>query len=96
MASLRFKLSDAYRGKDENTKSIFGAPGSSAPGLLELEPRVKQAKRPDGFYGFHIGGVARDPRFEPSPSGSSAGGRNSTGVSVAFPSAVGNSSSNRK
>jgi type II secretion system protein N len=71
---LRFRFADGYKGKNEMTKSLFGAPGSSAPALFELaDPRIKASKRPDAFYGWHMTGLMKDPRFEPSPTGGSAG-----------------------
>jgi type II secretion system protein N len=76
---LRFRFADAYKGKNEMTKSLFGAPGSAAPALFELaDPRIRTSKRPDGFYGWHMAGMMKDPRFEPSPtggSGASPGGK---------------------
>ena len=70
---LRFRFADGYKGKNEMTKSLFGAPGSSAPALFELaDPRIRTSKRPDGFYGWHMTGFMKDPRFEPSPTGGSA------------------------
>ena len=69
---LRFRFADGYKGKNEMTKSLFGAPGSSAPALFELaDPRIRTSKRPDGFYGWHMVGPMKDPRFEPSPTGGS-------------------------
>jgi type II secretion system protein N len=54
--NLRFKFADAYKNKDDMTRSIFGAPGSSVPGLFDLDPKMKQAKRADGFYAWRITG----------------------------------------
>ena len=54
--NVRFKINDAYRGKNDTTKSLFGAPGSNVPGVFELAPKVKQAKRSDGFFGFRVHG----------------------------------------
>ena len=69
---LRFRFADAYKGKNEMTKSLFGAPGSSAPALFELaDPRIRTSKRPDGFYGWHMTGLMKDPRFDASPTGGS-------------------------
>lgn len=63
---VRFKVNDSYRTKSDVTKSIFGAPGSTAPALLELaDARVKQSKRPDGFYSWHVRGLVSKPDFEP-------------------------------
>jgi type II secretion system protein N len=87
---LRFRFADGYKGKNEMTKSLFGAPGSSAPALFELaDPRIRTSKRPDGFYGWHMTGFMKDPRFEPSPTGGSAGGP-SPGRPGAAPRAVTN------
>jgi hypothetical protein len=56
------------------TKSLFGAPGSSMPALFELaDPRIKMSKRADGFYGWHMSGLLKDPRFDPAPAGGGSG-----------------------
>ena len=54
--NLRFKFADAYKNKDDMTRSIFGAPGSAVPGLFDLDPKMKRAKRDDGFYAWRITG----------------------------------------
>jgi type II secretion system protein N len=64
---LRFKFTDAYRAKNGTTKSLLGEPGSALPGLMEMQvPKMKRAKRPDGFYGWHISGPLKKLRFDPS------------------------------
>ena len=64
---LRFKFTDAYRTKNETTKSLLGDPTSALPGLIEMQvPKMKKAKRADGFYGWHMHGVLKNPRFDPS------------------------------
>jgi type II secretion system protein N len=69
-AQVRFRINDAYRGKNDLTKSLFGAPGSNAPGLFELaDARVKQSKRADGFYGWTIRGPLGRPEFSPAGNG---------------------------
>ncbi len=71
---VRFRLSDAYRGKSDVTKSLFGAPGSSAPGLLELaDARVKQSKRADGFLVWAVRGVFDHLDFVPAGNGAGGG-----------------------
>jgi len=71
---LRFRFSDSYKMKNEMTKSLFGAPGSNVPALFELaDLRIKNAKRADGFYGWHMVGQLKDPRFESSPTGGPGG-----------------------
>jgi type II secretion system protein N len=73
--NLRFRFSDGYKTKNEMTKSLFGAPGSTMPALFELaDPRIKSSKRADGFYGWHMVGQLKDARFEPAPAGSGAPG----------------------
>lgn len=70
---LRFRFSDAYRGRNDMTKSLLGAPGSTAPALFELaDPRIKTSKRPDGYYGWHMLGMLKDARFDPAPGGAAA------------------------
>ncbi len=62
---LRFKFTDAYRNKSDLTKSLLGAPGSNAPSLFELaDPKIKKAKRQDGFYGWHAHGQLSKLRFD--------------------------------
>lgn len=75
----RFKFADAYRNKNDMTRSLLGAPGSSTPPLFELDPRVKASKRPDGAYAWHVGGLFRDPRADPAPNGAPAGGAGAAG-----------------
>lgn len=66
---IRFKFSDAYRDKNDDTRSLLGSPGSSMPALIEVvEPKVKRAKRSDGFYGFHAHGPLKKLKFDPSTS----------------------------
>lgn len=63
---LRFKFTDAYKGKNDITKGLFGAPGSTAPALFELaDAKIRQSKRSDGFYGWHMIGLLSNIRFEP-------------------------------
>src|SRR5262249_19443770 len=73
---VRFKFTDAFRGKNSMTKALLGDPGSSSAGLIEgpMMPKMKRAKRPDGFYGFHVSGPLKRLRFDPSTadSGSSS------------------------
>jgi hypothetical protein len=66
---VRFKINDAYRSKNDVTKSLFGTAGSSMPPLFELDPKVKQSKRADGFYGWAIRGALGRPDFVPAPTG---------------------------
>ena len=85
---IKFKVTDAYRGKSEITKTLFGDPSSTAPGLIEMQvPKMKRAKRSDGFYGWHVSGPLRRVRFDPStadgPSASGSSAPTSPGRSVA-------------
>lgn len=64
---VRFRVNDAYRAKNDVTKSLFGAPGSTAPPLFDLmDPKIKQAKRADGFYGWSARGALARIEFYPS------------------------------
>jgi type II secretion system protein N len=63
---VRFKFADSYRDKNDVTRSLLGAPGTKTPALLDLDPRVKRAKRPDGFYGWHVTGPLKKLKFEPT------------------------------
>jgi len=72
-AQVRFKINDAYRSKNDMTKSLFGAPNSTMPALFELDPKVKQSKRADGFYAWALRGSLGRPDFSPI-GGLGAGG----------------------
>ncbi len=64
---LRFKFTDAYRTKSDTTKTLLGDPTSAVPGLIEMQvPKMKKAKRADGFFGWHIYGPFKNPKFDPS------------------------------
>ena len=70
---LRFKFTDAYRGKTATTKSLLGEPGSATGGLMEMQvPKMKRAKRSDGFYGWHIFGPLKRLKYDPSTSESAS------------------------
>lgn len=72
-AQVRFRINDGYRNKNDMTKSLFGAPGSNAPALFELaDPRIKQSKRPDGFYAWNLRGPLG--RLDFQPAAAAAGG----------------------
>jgi type II secretion system protein N len=76
---LRFKFTDAYRGKNNTTKMLLGEPGGAAAGMIETTvPKMKRAKRPDGFYGWHVHGPLKRLKFEPSSTDAPAGGASST------------------
>jgi type II secretion system protein N len=64
--SARFKFNDRFMNKDDMTRGLFGTPGSSVPGLFDLVPQNKQAKRADGFYGWRVNGSLAHPTFLPS------------------------------
>src|SRR5689334_16668854 len=94
---LRFKFSDAYRTKSDTTKTLLGDPTSSVPGLIEMQvPKMKRAKRADGFFGWHMHGALKNPRFDPStvdvapPAGAASSARGSgkfkksSGVNLPF------------
>jgi type II secretion system protein N len=70
--NARYKFSDVYRNKDDTTRGLFGAPGASVPGLFDLDPKMKRAKREDGFYVWHVTGPLSRLTFNPG-SGSGSG-----------------------
>jgi type II secretion system protein N len=63
--TLSFKFSDAYRNKDENTRSLLGKPGDHA-GLIDMAPQSKQAKQPDGSYSWRVLGSFSRLNFSPA------------------------------
>ena len=83
-------VADAYKGRRDGGIALQRA-GIVGPALFELaDPRIRTSKRPDGFYGWHMSGLLKDPRFEPSPTGGSAGSSPSPGRPGASPRAVTN------
>ncbi|MCC6900212.1 MAG: type II secretion system protein GspN [Polyangiaceae bacterium] len=72
--SFRFKFADKLKTKNDTTKALFGEPGSSVPGLFDLDPKNKTAKRPDGFYAYRLTGPLGKLDAVPAPLGSAAGG----------------------
>ncbi len=72
--NLKFKVNDGYRNKSDQTKSIFGAPGSKMPAIFEMDPKVSRSKRPDGFYAFHARGTLGRPVFDPAGTPGLGGG----------------------
>jgi len=78
--NLRFKFSDAYRGKNETTRALLGEPGSKTPALFDMTPQVQKSKRPDGYYGWRITGSLDHPVFDPSAGVGSSGAARAQGA----------------
>lgn len=70
--TLKFRFSDKYRNKNDTTRALLGAPGSTSPALFELTPQVQKSKRSDGYYGWRIGGTLDKPTFDPSATAGGA------------------------
>ncbi len=70
--TTRFHFTDRYTNKSETTRGIFGAPGSTIPGLFDLDPKNKRAKSADGFYGWRVSGLLNQPVFTPHPTAAAA------------------------
>jgi type II secretion system protein N len=68
---LKFRFTEAYRGRDENTRALLESDGKLPP-AIELDPTFRKARREDGFYGFYIYGPLGDLKFEASPSETTA------------------------
>ena len=77
--NARFKFNERFTNKDDMTRSLFGAPGSSAPALFDMVPQNKHAKRPDGFYGWRVNGTFAHPTFVP---GAGAGATSPAGATL--------------
>jgi type II secretion system protein N len=70
--NMKFKINDSYRSKSKLTEALFGAPGGTKGGDVDrFVPKMKQAHRGDGFYGFKLVGLLGklDVRAEPSYGG---------------------------
>ncbi len=61
--NAEFKFTEHYMNKDDMTKALFGPTG-----MFDLDPKNKRAKRPDGFYGWRVGGTLSNPTFFPNPT----------------------------
>lgn len=68
-ASLKFKINDAYRNKNDKTKMLFGTPGGKDKPMLEMDPRMAKAKNAEGFYGLTVRGTLGRPDVQPASSG---------------------------
>lgn len=64
--SLSFKFQERYTNKSDITKSLFGS--GSMPGLFDLDPKMKRAKRADGSYGWRASGALARLNFIPAPT----------------------------
>lgn len=67
--TARFRFTDRYKNQNDVTRGIFGAPGSNVPGVFDLDPKNRRAKRADGFYGWRVSGALSKPTFSPNPGG---------------------------
>jgi type II secretion system protein N len=70
--NLRFKFSPAFRNRNDTTRALFGAPGSTIPAVFDLDPKVRRAKRADEFYAWRLTGPLARMNFE--PAGMAGGG----------------------
>ena len=68
--NVSFKFQERYTNKSDITKSLFGS--GTMPGLFDLDPKMKQAKRTDGSYGWRASGVLARLNFSPAPASSAS------------------------
>lgn len=83
--NVSFKVNDGYRNKSDQTKSLFGSPGSKVPPLFELDPKISRSKRSDGFYAFHLRGPLGKPDSIPMGDTARGGSSGGSGSPFAFP-----------
>lgn len=62
---ISFKFQERYTNKSDITKGLFGS--GSMPGLFDLDPKMKRAKRADGSYGWRASGALSRLTFTPAP-----------------------------
>lgn len=67
---VSFRFKDAYKNKNDMTKSLFGTPGSKVPGLFDMDPTVRRAKDAQGFYSWRVTGLITSPSFRPDVAAS--------------------------
>ena len=63
---LAFRFTDRYKTKNDITKGLFGEPGSTTPGVFDLDAKNKQAKREDGFYAWRVAGPFKKLELQPA------------------------------
>ena len=63
---LSFKFSDKYRDRDDSTRALLGKAGDSMGGVIDFDPKVKQAKQADGSYSWKVTGLFSSLAFTPS------------------------------
>jgi type II secretion system protein N len=80
---IRVGFSEAYRQKDDKTKSLFGDPNDPFPALIDQNPQMKKAKREDGMYGFRGRGPLRSLKWEPTTEDGPAGAPPAAGTADA-------------
>jgi type II secretion system protein N len=68
--NVSFKFQERYTNKSDITKSLFGS--GTMPGLFDLDPKMKHAKRADGSYGWRATGSLAHLNFVPAPSAPAA------------------------
>jgi len=69
--NISFKFQDRYTNKSDITKSLFGS--GTMPGLFDLDPKMKHAKRGDGSYGWRASGSIAHLNFVPAPNAPGGG-----------------------
>ncbi len=69
--NVSFKFQERYTNKSDITKSLFGS--GTMPGLFDMDPKMKQAKRPDGSYGWRAAGGLTRLNFMPQPAAGGGG-----------------------
>lgn len=74
---LNFGFSDGYKDRTEITKGMLGDSQGKVPGLMDMDPKVKRAKQPDGTYAWRIAGPFKKLRFTPTSKSSKAPRRKS-------------------
>jgi len=62
---MRFGFSDEYKNSNEDTKTLFVDDGPF-PALVNLDAKLKRAKRSDGNWGFHVHGRLGRLRYDPT------------------------------
>ncbi len=70
--NISFKFQERYTNKSDITKSLFGS--GSMPGLFDMDPKMKHAKRADGSYGWRASGIISHLNFTPSPTAAAVPG----------------------
>lgn len=70
--TMKYRFTEAYMGRNDMTRGLFGDPKTQKGGLMDLDPKVKRAKGADGYYSWRVSGELGSLTFQPDSAGSTS------------------------